>query len=496
MEKPLENSFSSSQDAIPLGTPLPASAHAVSVSLPAWADVVGYEEGEPRVVNAMQLGYPRFVYHPSILKLCEQVKARYAREAEECLVFPSAAVARDAASYIQYYGEGDVRILPAGYDTLYAVCFKTEDARIAKQFWQHAGMIVSSRLADAALSQKPPLPLAKTKLALSEHLASLLGQSHKDVYLFPSGMGAIYTIHKAVCTRLPQARTIQLGFPYIDMLKIQERWGLGVHYLPYNSAADLETLGRILASEPIAGVFCEFPGNPLLQSVDLAALSEILRRYDVPLIVDDTIATFANVDVSAYADVVVTSLTKFYSGKSDVLAGAAVLSARSPLAPVFRDALNGIYEDLLFEEDALVLLENGRDFETRMHQINETAERLCDAIHQHPAVARLYYPKYVETASIYEVYKKPKGGYGGLFSLELEDPALAPIFYDRLQIAKGPSLGANFTLACPYTLLAHYQELNFAKASGVASHLIRVSVGLEMAEGLVEHFKEVLNGLT
>src|SRR5688572_6777869 len=77
-----------------LGEPLPASKHAVSVSLPKWADVVGYEEAEPRVINAMKTGYPRFVYNPITKKLFNEAEKKFAKENEFCLVFPSERIAR------------------------------------------------------------------------------------------------------------------------------------------------------------------------------------------------------------------------------------------------------------------------------------------------------------------------------------------------------------------------------------------------------------------
>ena len=85
------------------------------------------------------------------------------------------------------------------------------------------------------------------------------------------------------------------------------------------------------------------------------------------------------------------------------------------------------------------------------------------------------------------------GGYGGLLSLELEQPAEnAPRFYDALRVTKGPNLGTNYTLACPFTILAHYHELDWAGSCGVSRHLIRVSVGREKPEDLIARFESAL----
>jgi cystathionine gamma-synthase len=200
------------------------------------------------------------------------------------------------------------------------------------------------------------------------------------------------------------------------------------------------------------------------------------------------------VDALRFADIVISSLTKAFSGVGDVLAGSLVLQAGSPLREELRGHLVAVDDDALYADDAVVLEANSRDFEDRMRRVNATTEALCDALRGHPRVAHLYYPKY-EIPDIYAQVGKPGGGYGGLFSLLLHDAATtAPGVYDRLRVSKGPSLGNNFTMACPYTLLAHYEELPWAQALGVSPHLIRVSVGLEAPEDLIARFEAALAG--
>ena len=85
-------------------------------------------------------------------------------------------------------------------------------------------------------------------------------------------------------------------------------------------------------------------------------------------------------------------------------------------------------------------------------------------------------------------------GYGCLLSFELKQGRQqAQVVYDALSVSKGPSLGTNFTLACPYTQLAHYDELAWAERCGVASYLLRVSVGLEDHDELWMRFQRALD---
>jgi cystathionine gamma-synthase len=99
-------------------------------------------------------------------------------------------------------------------------------------------------------------------------------------------------------------------------------------------------------------------------------------------------------------------------------------------------------------------------------------------------VKNVYYPKWV-TTDTYNDLKTPDGGYGGLFSVTFTSPLAAQAFFDGLGCEKGPSLGTNFTLACPFVILAHYTELEWVKQFGVDPYLVRVSVGLERPEVLV-----------
>ncbi len=135
---------------------------------------------------------------------------------------------------------------------------------------------------------------------------------------------------------------------------------------------------------------------------------------------------------------------------------------------------------------------NSRDCVERVRRINQTAEQLCDWLRGHRLVERIDYPKYRDRES-YRAFLRPGGGYGGLFSLLLRDAErTAPRFFDALAINKGPNLGTNFSLCCPYTILAHFNELDFVERCGISRYLVRVSVGLEEPEWLIARFRDAL----
>lgn len=472
-----------------LGQPLPPTVHAVSAAFPLWQNVVDYEEGVEAVTSSLRAAYPRFFFHPLVLKLFKKCEEKFAGDGEFCFAFPSGKVAKECLDYIKKR-TGLSGKIDKYNNEIYVTTFPLAARDSAKSFWQHVGQIISSRLAEAALNGDEIKPSDKEKQIIKERIAKLAGEKAEDIFLFTSGMAGIFTVHKALSLISSGCKTIQLGFPYVDTLKIQEQFGAGSHFITGKDY--LDKIKSIVESEKIAGLFCEFPNNPLLGSVDLKALSSLLREYGIPLVIDDTIATWVNVDLKPYADITATSLTKFFSGVGDVMAGSIALNSASPFYTELKNKVSDIYEDLLFSEDAKVLEKNSGDFEQRMKEINKTAEELCDFLNSHPKVKKIHYPKYVDR-EVYDGLEKDNGGYGGLFSIELKNPAQAPAFYDNLRVSKGPSLGTNFTLACPYTLLAHYNELEFARSHGVNAELVRVSVGLERAEDLIERFNSALN---
>lgn len=159
------------------------------------------------------------------------------------------------------------------------------------------------------------------------------------------------------------------------------------------------------------------------------------------------------------------------------------------------------YDDDYYDEDAIFMESNSRDFERRISVINKNAEVVCDFLRSHSiaggmsssVIKDIFYPKWI-TRDMYDHCRVKKsagcdegmdGGFGGLFSVTFTTADASTAFYDTLSCYKGPSLGTNFTLACPYTILAHYRELEWAAEHGVEETLVRISVGMEEKESLL-----------
>lgn len=460
-----------------LGSPIPDSPHAVSVCLPTWADIIGYEEKEPRVIDRMRTGYPRFFLHP----LIQQVRRELHPPAGiDVLPFCCEEAARECAAFA---GGQAVEV-----DGLWITEFPHDALPLARAYWQHVGRILSSRAAEdwlAARRLAPPSP--SLDLAMRVRLSEWSGVSPEKITLHPSGMAAIFAAFQVVTARRPGRRTVMFGFPYTDTLKILQKFGVGVEFFPRGDAKDLAKFAELMEREEIAGIFCEVPSNPLLQTPDLPALTKLGRRFGTPLVVDDTIGTSLNVDVTPHADLVATSLTKAVSGEGDVMAGA--LSFCSRLADLLPPAPR---PEGLYARDLEVLEKNSRNFPERLAACNANALALARFLASHPAIEAVWHPSLVPSPA-YEALRKPSGGYGAVLSfLPRNARENTPRIYEKLAVSRGISLGTTYTLVSPYVQLAHYHELDWARSCGIDPHLLRVAVGAEDTAELLARFQSAL----
>lgn len=479
-----------------LGKPIPPSPYGVSVCMPLWEHVIGYEEGDQRVVSKFQSGYPRFFIPPPIAQFMTAVEKELAAAGERSLVFPKRIHAERCAEYVAKHDGVKCRVIEHGDERFGVVLFPEASYATARKYWRFCGEIISSRQAEAAMGKGTTVTEADGDAAstvIRERLASITGQSAEDVFLFPSGMAANFAVHRMLTTVLPGRKTVQLDFPYVDVLKIQEHFGSGVHFLPFVGEGDYEKLRGLIAAEPLAGIFLEMPSNPLLKCIDIRRVTEMLflEERDAPIIMDDTVATCVNVDAFLAADVTTTSLTKAFSGVGDVLAGSVILNGDSPYHDDFAAFLRAHHDGGLWCGDAVALEKNSRDFVERVRGMSRNGVALYEFLSEHPAVERVFH-SVEDSSGVYDHLLKPDGGHGCLLSFVLKDKAKSAAVYDAMEFCKGPSLGTNYTLVCPYTLLAHYDELDWAESCGVDRHLFRVSVGLEPAEVIIERMKRAL----
>ena len=198
-------------------------------------------------------------------------------------------------------------------------------------------------------------------------------------------MAAIYQALKLAWKMFPKLITVQFGFPYTDTLRLQEKFGFGCKFFGFGDLKDLNKLRKILQSgERISALFCEFPSNPLLYCVDLGEIRNLANEFNFLVIIDDTIGSLVNVDILKFSDILVTSLTKTFSGTGNVMAGSLILNPNSKHHAVLHKLIDSTFEDAFWCHDAAVLELNSRDFDKRVASSSQSAEEIVDFLINHP----------------------------------------------------------------------------------------------------------------
>ena len=424
--------------------------------------------------------------------------------------------------------EVTVRIFKSNV-ALYAVIYPATKMPSVMPFWNMAGVGISSRLAESCLNH-PEAPkemqsaaageLAKGRAheQVQERIVELLERApigpprikkvtKDDVYLFTTGMACIYALQNYLSDQFHGVNAI-VGFPFHDTYDLFKAFGAGCSFFGRGDEKDLGELAKELQRrkdedlEPIQAIWTEFPANPLLTSADLKALRRLADDYDSILVVDDTISGFANVDVLGVADVVVSSLTKSFSGYADVMGGCIILNPSSKKYATLKGLVDRFYHNDYFSEDAAVLEHNSRDFLERSKILNENAEHLVNFLQiyvDNPAssLKKVLYPTTNTDRAEYEAFMRPKTadftpGYGCLFSLEFQKIEATIAFIDSIDVHIGPHLGAHRTLALTYNAALYHKQLEWAAGYGAYAAQVRISVGLENKYELQRKFRAAM----
>lgn len=238
-------------------------------------------------------------------------------------------------------------------------------------------------------------------------------------------------------------------------------------------------------------VYVESPSNPLLRCVDLAAVAELCRSRNLLSAIDNTFATPINQRPSELGiDAVIHSGTKYLNGHSDVNAGV-VLSSRALIGRLTECAVD--YGGML-DAQACYQLERGlKTLALRVKQHNENAARLAAFLQPHRAVARVSYPGLPEHPD-HKVAARQMSGFGGMLSFELRDPNQVDKVLRAFQVATPAlSLGGVETLVCIPSRTSHRtMPATERQRAGISDGLIRVSVGIEDIDDLLEDFERAL----
>lgn len=491
----------------PLGSTFGERTHSVISSLPTLHDVIGYEEKAPEVIAQLHQGYPRFMRHFLVERLCRSVAAEHGwGEAYVCPVVGAAAAER----LRRYAGRVMAQV---EVDGMFVLAFKpgTLSAAKARSFLQHTGAQISSRQAEDWLVARGSCTagaVEETSDAADPHasvLAAVLpwlgGAGREDTILTSGGANAFWSAFEAISAMQAERgrrEWLQLGWVYVDTMLVLERFG-------DDEAAPRKWLGADSLNEliayldehgaQVAGVVVEAPSNPLLETGDLERLVKAVRRSGAKLVIDPTVSSIVNVDVMPYADVVVCSLTKYAARSADVLAGCVAVHPNLPDSAELAARVRAIASPP-YARDAARLAFEIHGWESFVRRVNANALALAAHLEAHPRVARVRHALQESACTCYGKIARGPNSPGALMSISVHGEMAR--FFDALHVAKAASFGAEFTIAAPFLYLAHYELVSTPhgraelRSLGIDPDLVRVSVGVEPIDQLLATFDAAL----
>lgn len=489
---------------VPCGKRMPDSIHAVTVSMPLLRDLVEYEEQNPSALARIQTGYPRFHTHPYIVKIQEYLAAKLHLNGRPLLILSSENAANALNALMGNAGE------VVQYKQISGLVIPEDLREKGRALRQHTGTHISSRRGEDFLIKEGLLASEQSEASLGadseRHVARTLKEAYEaatedDVFLCNAGMNAVYAAYQSINSLQAEKGKdiwIQFGWLFMDTMKLIEKIRApGTDYHRIYDVFDLEGLKALLCVKgtQVAGIITETPSNPLVRTPDVRELKRLAEQYDCALIIDSTLGTPYNVDVLPHADLVIESLTKYANGAADVMMGAILLNSSSRYHEALRTSLPN-YLEPPYVRDVNRLAFQISHYAERMSKVNANTIALVEFLATRKTVKKVFWAYQEESRANYEkIHRKPNSP-GGIITLVLQAP-LASV-YDALKVAKGPSLGAEFTLVGPYLYHAHYDLVSSEEGRellislGLTPELLRISVGVEPIEDLIEAFSLVL----
>ena len=329
-----------------------------------------------------------------------------------------------------------------------------------------------------------------TRSALERNIAGL--ESGKYGLCFGSGLAAIDAVIKLLNPGDEVISTNDLyGGSYRIFTKIFAKYNIKFHFV---DMSNLNNISKLISSKTKM-LWTETPTNPMLNIVDISALSKVAKKHDLIFVVDNTFATpYLQRPIEHGADIVMHSLTKYMGGHSDVVMGAIVCND------------DDIAEKLYFIQnscgavpgpmDSFLVLRGIKTLHVRMQRHCDNAKEIAEFLNKHPKIQTVYYPG-LTTHKNHEIAKLQMKDFGGMMSFSLKGDSLD----DAIKIVSNTHF---FTLAESLggveSLCGHPATMTHAAIpkeerlkSGVTDSLIRLSVGIEDVDDLIYDLKSSLD---
>ena len=328
-----------------------------------------------------------------------------------------------------------------------------------------------------------------TRAALEKSFAAL--ENGKYGLAFASGMSAIDTVVKLLNPGDEVVSTSDLyGGSYRLFTKVFAKYGIKFHF------TGMESVDKVASyiNENTRLIWVETPTNPMLNIIDIEAISELAKANKCLLAVDNTFATpYLQNPLDLGADIVMHSVTKFLGGHSDVIMGALVCND------------NALAEQLYFLQnssgavcgpmDSFLVLRGIKTLHLRMQRHCENGEAIARYLKQHPQVENVYWPGFEDHPN-HDIAKKQMRGFGGMLSFTMKDGSLEKSMriVEKVEIfSLAESLGG------VESLIGHPASMTHAsipkeerEKTGVVDSLVRLSVGVEDASDLIADLEQAI----
>lgn len=309
-------------------------------------------------------------------------------------------------------------------------------------------------------------------------------------FAFSSGMAAIHAVLSLLKTGDHVILTDNVyGGTYRIFTKVLNRLGIESTFVDTTS---LQALEQALQSNTKA-IYVETPTNPLLKVTDIAAVAKWSKQHELLFIVDNTFSTpYWQTPLALGADIVLHSATKYIGGHSDVVAGLAVVNSEQ-LGEDLHFIQNAIGA-VLGPMDSWLLMRGLKTLGLRMEAQERNTEQLVTFLNQHPTVSKVYYPGLPDHPQ-HKLASIQARGYGGMVSFDVGsaqkvDDVLSKVRYFTL----AESLGAVESLISVPARMTHASiPYERRQELGITDGLIRISVGIEDVEDLLEDLKFALS---
>jgi len=245
-------------------------------------------------------------------------------------------------------------------------------------------------------------------------------------------------------------------------------------------------------SEPPKMVLMESPSNPVMRIADIEAISKRAHEHDALVVVDNTfLSPMLQQPLKLGADIVWHSNTKFLNGHSDVVGGSVIVKDQAILdtLKLWNNSLGTIGAPF----DSYQTLRGLRTLELRVSRAQDNAEKIAAFLDNHKKVSRVYYPG-LKSHKGHEIAAKQQEGFGAMISFELVSDS-APAFVESLNVfCLAQSLGGTESLINHPASMTHVSMGAEARAkAGVTDALLRLSIGIEHVDDLIEDLQSALN---